>query len=221
MVSEAERSTKISAEPRYRRIAPGNIQLGAERDIPKLPGMICWLDAPWLGYSNGSQWFDWEPRFGIIKPRWTNLNAGKGIYYTSRLGGQAAFYFNNIPALLGGPMGTYQPFHIYLVAQKLSSGGDTWQRIISAHDGRTANDYTLPSWSIISPNGEPNTSWTRRIFETTGTTTKTMLYVWLGSSQVRNNRLTGDIAEVLIYDRVLEAKEQTDVEAYLTAKYDL
>lgn len=221
MVSEAERSTKVGAEPRHRRVAPGVIQLGQERDIPKLPGMICWLDAEWLGYTNGTSWFDWEPRFGLIKPRWTNLNAGKGIYYTSRLGGKAAFLFNNIPALLGGPMGTYQPFHIYFVAQKLSTGGDQWQRLISAYDGRAANDYTLPAWSIISPNGQPNTSWTRRYFEQTGTTDKTMLYIWLGSSNVRANKFTGDIAEVLIYDRVLEATEQTDVEAYLTEKYDL
>jgi hypothetical protein len=56
----------------------------------------------------------------------------------------------------------------------------------------------------------------------TGTTvTLTDAGIAIGSSGIANGFAQADIAEVLIYNRVLSSVEQQQIEAYLSAKYGI
>jgi hypothetical protein len=145
------------------------------------------------------------------------INGQPVIRFTGTSLDPDAFSVGNVRDTVGG-------FHVYLISQSNQTDGVNWQRLIAAYNGATGNDYTAPSWCMLrgldGSTGTPIT-YTPRISYTSGTD-RHLSNVRLGrDGKVDTEWFDGDMAEVILYDRLLNSAEDSLVRHYLASKYNI
>ncbi|MBB6430069.1 family 16 glycosylhydrolase [Algisphaera agarilytica] len=191
---------------------------------PNSNGLIVWLDASQpdtLKTDNNGRVVEWHSRSPAkVKaraaadsaPRLVGDAFGEGRP-ALRFEGQHWF---DTDALAQGP-GSLTIFIVFKRDADLA-GGSRWQRLLSAHDGQSKND--TKGKSVFRDTNGTADAMRARIF-TASLSGRHRGPLTLGRNQLSGNeRLQGDIAEILIYDRGFLVDEQfADVQNYLAAKW--
>lgn len=113
------------------------------------------------------------------------------------------------------------PLTLYVVSQATSAEGPAWQRILGAWSG-AGDDWVAPNWIVLRPGGEHPEAYEARIYTIRRAGDLALAGITLfGSPLGAHQFLAGDIAEVLLYDRLLTPAEATSIEDYLTRKWGL
>lgn len=110
---------------------------------------------------------------------------------------------------------------VLVVSQALEAGGPAWQRIIGATCGE-GDDWIAPNWMIMRPGGAEPAAYGPRLFTLTRLEGHVLDGITLiGSPITAGQCYTGDVAEVLIYDRRLQFDEEEALEQYLGRKWGI
>ncbi len=110
---------------------------------------------------------------------------------------------------------------VFLVAASESTGKQIWQRLLSIWDGKAADDYLAPCWTLPRPDHGTEVPFPPKLFSKQldhGVLTNLTLG---GSARGDAHVFTGNIAELLVFDRRLSAVDAERVEAYLIRKWGL
>jgi hypothetical protein len=115
------------------------------------------------------------------------------------------------------------PVTVFVVAHQPVAPGEAYPRLLSAHDGAAANDYTAPAFCITAPHvvssGEALPA-DVRVYTFMTAEDRTLARVRLGANATRDdNDFRGDILEVAVFDRRLEDAAFHRVMAYLVARW--
>jgi len=210
---------------------------GTAEASPVTNGLAVWLDAGDVdgnrlpdALSNGTPITTWVNKAhpgtnnGVATATPSVMNASDAT-----INGQPVIRFTGTSLdrdtfSLGSVRDTVGSFQVYLLSKSNETDGVNWQRLMAAHDGVTANDYTLPSWCMLrvldGSTGKP-TTYTPQISPTSGTG-RQLSNVWLGrNGKADAEWFDGDMAEVLLYDRLLNSAEDSLVRNYLASKYNI
>ncbi|MHB8897167.1 MAG: right-handed parallel beta-helix repeat-containing protein, partial [Thermoguttaceae bacterium] len=185
-------------------------------------GLLLWLDAAnrdSLQTGADGQVTAWHD-LSDTRRRFT-LDPG-GFLLDQGPGGRPAVRFTGKAAVaLGGFRTEPGPVSAFLVASSDSTGNHVWQRLLSAWDGKTADDYFDPSWMIPRPNHGTEAPFAPKLF-TIQLDRAVLTSVVLGASaRGKSHLFFGHVAELLLFDRRLDAIEAEQIEAYLTRKWNL
>ena len=115
--------------------------------------------------------------------------------------------------------------HVFVVSQRTDShlGGNTYQRLVSTSDGADAYDWAAPDWTLTSPYDSTGVSQAygpdiRSLGSAVGNLSIVNISVGRDAAS-GGSRLTGDMAEVLVYTNILTATELNLVQDYLNEKW--
>lgn len=124
--------------------------------------------------------------------------------------------------LIDGPIRpTPGPVMVFAVTQRLPAQviGNKWQRIVGSSDGLDKADNKLPNFCVTATLDGDAKSYGPTVDDKEFTAT-VLGTLGIGSSPKGGNALSGDIAELLIYDRMfLSEGEVQEVLTYLSAKW--
>ncbi|MEM7391231.1 MAG: LamG-like jellyroll fold domain-containing protein, partial [Verrucomicrobiota bacterium] len=206
-----------------------------------LPGLVLWLDANQLGLANGALITSWTDASGNGNDA---DNGPGGTFVTTSIGGRPAVRFNTAQWLY-----TTTAFgRDYTILHVSRMNGGINRRLVSAADGNRLYGwwnggrqqlYMEGSYRLAANNPPAGTD--PRLYAVTVDDAGPSAFYEDGnfiagntaiSSDMGRLRLNGwqlggaetsdgDVAEVLIFNRVLNANELDRMGAYLTRKYDL
>lgn len=188
-------------------------------------GLALWLDAA------DRSTLDLDP--GGRVTAWRDKSAAKRVSVPVSPDGPVHWVkegINGKPAVRGEGSGSLQienlagdpgPVTVLVVSQSLTARGPDWQRIAGSDTGE-GEEWVLPNWIILAPGGEHPAVWPPRlfVFQQRGGAALARITV-LGGSAGRGNALGGDVAEVLIFSRVLRFDEMDALRRYLKEKWGL
>lgn len=110
---------------------------------------------------------------------------------------------------------------VFLVARSENGGGAPWQRIFVSWSGK-GNDWIAPNFQKMRPNAETPTPFPPRLFTITPRSDVVLDNVTIAASAQSNTQnFAGDIAEVLIFDRVMRFDFQKAITEYLRKKWGM
>jgi len=113
------------------------------------------------------------------------------------------------------------PFTLFVVSQAGEAGGPEWQRIIGSWCGK-GKDWLPPNWTIVRPGGAKPAAYAAKVFTISKRDGHALAGITLGDSPSgAHQSFTGDIAEILLFDRCLRFDEADAIEQYLTQKWGL
>jgi len=188
-------------------------------------GLVLWLDGADAGTveigADGRvlAWHDKSPNRGVARPQ---DPARSVAWVAGGLNGRAVMRGNGtgslrVAALKRGP----GPLTMLLVSQGADAAGPSWQRIISCFTGE-GQEWVLPNWMIGRAGGATPQPYPAQVFslQERGRAALGRLTI-LGATAVDGQYLAGDVAEVLVFDRLLRFDEVEALEHYLRAKWGL
>ncbi|MBC8041424.1 MAG: family 16 glycosylhydrolase [Opitutaceae bacterium] len=112
---------------------------------------------------------------------------------------------------------------VFIVAQRLpaQTNGREWQRLISSTDGSTGNDNKRPSFNLIHPPDGKGSAFGPTVKEYLDDDVKIgPLAIGSNNQRLKGNHLSGDIAEILVFDREFVSEDATQgVIRYLSEKW--
>ena len=111
------------------------------------------------------------------------------------------------------------PVAAFVVSQNQEAGGSEWQRILGSWSGE-GKEWVAPNWIITRPKAAKVEAYEARLFFKQALDGLVIDRVtFSGAPSGAHQFLVGDIAEALIYDRVLRFDETAAIEAYLRKKW--
>lgn len=114
-------------------------------------------------------------------------------------------------------------YEAFVVSEGRDATGQNWQRLLSAWDGETADDWMAPSWNLMRPHDSSDgypLVYEPAIQRTSGLQGAPIRNVTIARSGIGPWQfLAGNIAEILIYERQLGSDERNKVGYYLQTKY--
>ncbi|MEM1109440.1 MAG: family 16 glycosylhydrolase [Planctomycetota bacterium] len=203
-------------------IAPGIAATSVS--TPNPDGLVVWLDASQtdtLGLDEAGRLQHWNSRTPARITARAGSDAGPTLVADAFGEGKPALRFAGdawleLPALASG-QGSLTVFIVFKRDDDLA-GGSRWQRLLSGYDGQSEND-TKGRSIYMGTNGTADAMRVRTF--TASFNNRYRGPIAIGRNQRSGNeRLQGDIAEVLIYERGFLVDEQfADVQNYLAAKW--
>lgn len=114
------------------------------------------------------------------------------------------------------------PATVLVVSAAAEATGNNWQRIMACYTGK-GDEWVLPNWILLRPStaGKPE-AYAPQVFtiqRPNGMALDRMTV--LGATASEGQYLAGDVAEVLVFTRMLRFDEQEAIEAYLHDKWGL
>jgi hypothetical protein len=111
------------------------------------------------------------------------------------------------------------PATAIVVSQNQEVGGTAWQRILGSWSGQ-GKEWDAPNWLIMRPNAAQVQPYAAQVFVRQALDGAVIDHVTLfGAPSAAHQFLVGDIAEVLIYDRLVRFDEALAIQAYLEKKW--
>jgi hypothetical protein len=171
-----------------------------------------------------------------------NITVGSGAkLQASSMNGEPAVRFNN-SAIMNSPNFVTSPYTMFVVGKMnggssrrlVSSGSINW--LIGWYGGNHEVMYAGASW-VQAPWAPPGNLTDSKLYSTTSSGSLTSFYrngslvatsvlalpapgiISLGGSTIYPEQSNGDVAEVLVYNKVLSDGERQEVENYLNKKY--
>ncbi len=180
-------------------------------------GLLLWLDA---SAESTLQQAD-----GVLK-RWHDRRmngraAVAGAGFTAAAGmGRTVVHCAGESGLDAGTLRAAKgPATVLVVASSASTAAKPWQRLFVSWSG-DGPDWVSPSFIIMRPNGGSPTPFQPRVFLAEHADPVVLDNLHLASSaQGAGQSFIGELAEVLVFDRLLRFDELLAVEGYLRAKW--
>lgn len=200
----------------------------------QLPGLRLWLDA--ADVLNGS-----NPDDGSAVARWHD-KSGNGLDLEQASANEQPHWLAQGISRTDGEMMPLLRFdadwlqaanlrqnhgnvHAIVVSRRTEDqlGGPTYQRLLSTSSGDDNLDYFPPDWTLLSSYNDSGKSLAypleiREYKNASGD--RAIININVGRNAAANNsQFKGDIAEVLIYDDILEPQDMENLRAYLQQKW--
>jgi hypothetical protein len=186
-------------------------------------GLLVWLDAADaatldVGPGGGVQaWRDKSPGKHIALP----INPARPVTLVDD-------GLNHLPVVRGDGTGALRISDLqrgpgavtaFIVSQAPQAAGPSWQRLIACFTGE-GQEWVLPNWNIVRVGGEKPEAYPAQIFTVQQRAGAAMgKLTVLGASASDGQCLAGDVAEVLVFGRILRFDEFDAVKQYLSAKW--
>jgi hypothetical protein len=216
-------------------------------DLPIKDGLVMWMDAAddsTFSYSSGTTVSQWRDKSGLNYHMGPKVNGPtRSVVLNSRkvLAFTAAQTIGNNTINLSTSANT-----VFVVSRltgttngrvltcNLDSSGNNW---LLGHHGGTYNDYYAEGW--VSDGGSFDTNWRMYMGDWSGTSTDLAnLYSngtaittnssaasqgpkYLGVNYYSDQVSTCEVAEIVVFDRVLSATERKQVHTYLGQKWNI
>lgn len=200
----------------------------AEGELPVRQGLLMQLDAGTLaGYADGDPVPLWPDRSGNGHDAAPVGANGTPLYASAAIGGRPAVRLDGVDnnLVVGTVRDALGGLDLFLVAAGPTATGGTWQRLVSAWSGIAGkNDWTYPSWQISRPNTDGAADiFPPQVFRIGYSADYEIDHLTFGalSQNVTANNLAGDLAEAVLFDRLLTSAERSKVGAYLQRKYGI
>ena len=195
-----------------------------------LTGLLGWHKADALALADGAGVTTWPDSSGQGRP----LDIGAATFKTNVLSGLPVVRFDGVDDVLGTAV-TTNPRHIFVVAMyRLATfttyaglvGGVSW--LVLTGDGGTARWYPYePESTTYHFDGVVATGMWPAPMNSEFAVMSVARHAgpWGFAFQIGQDRniagrfWDGDVAEAIVYDRVLSAAERQQVESYLDAKW--
>jgi hypothetical protein len=194
---------------------------------PSTAGLQLWLDAAdttTLVSDSSGRLLKWSDKSGFHRDATNDAPESHLQVVPAAMGGRAVVRFDGkgclcVSASLRAQPG---PLTVFIVSQRLASQatGQNWQRLLSSTDGVVSND-SPPNISLLALHDGGTTAYAPRADdrEFSDVSLKRMFIGRAASKPT--GYFTGDIAEILVYDRVfLSENESRAVLDYLHEKWD-
>lgn len=208
----------------------------------KISGLQLWLDAQAQALGTVTSWTD---KSGNGNNATQSTGSKKPVNTASQIYGRNAVVFDGVDDTLATTFGSTlsQPITVFLVAKRTSGttfldGVGAVNRVSIVSDSGQSNKITLYSGANATSTATTGTEPTlySALFSdasselrqnggsnliSTSPGTASTDGVTIGTDYAGLNPLSGNVAEVIYYNRALSATERQKVEEYLRAKYDL
>lgn len=212
--TNTDRLDALAAMLKTYRAPPAKARQGAAK-VERMPleGLVLWLDGsnP-KGLSQTAQ----NPRFLDLSGKGNDGNAEGDVRVVRFAGGKAALRIGMGGYIDVPGVSTREGLTVFLVAQKTTKGGDPQARLASAYIAGNA-DWKAPSWCLALGRENDPFPPTLTMKSLTGVQTRGLR---LGREMhTENSKFTGDIAEVILYDRVLSGAETIFMRNLLEKKW--
>jgi hypothetical protein len=112
------------------------------------------------------------------------------------------------------------PATVLLVARSASTAAKPWQRLFASWSG-SGVDWASPNFNIMRPGGASPTAFEPHIFLAEHADGVVLDKIRLASSASGTQQFIGDLAEVLVFDRLLRFDELLAIQDYLRAKWSV
>jgi hypothetical protein len=189
-----------------------------ERTMPHC-GLLLWLDASaanTLEQSEGvlTRWHD-------RRMNGRSAAAAAGFRATAAMG-RTVVHCDGQSALDAGALRQAKgPATVLIVARSTSAAAKPWQRLFVSWSGG-GPDWVSPSFNVMRPNGSSPAPFQPRIFLVEHADGVVLDNVHLaGAAGGAHQGFIGDLAEVLVFDRLLRFDELLAIQNYLRAKWSL
>lgn len=182
-------------------------------------GLLLWLDASaesTLQETDGAltRWHD-------RRKNGRAAVAGVGFTATAAMGRTVVHCSGESGLDVGTLRGEKGAATVLVVAGSASTANQPWQRLFVSWSG-DGPDWVSPSFIIMRPNGGTPTPFEPRILLAQHAGDVVLDSINLaGAAQGAHQSFTGDLAEVLVFDRRLRFDELLAVQNYLRAKWSL
>ncbi len=147
--------------------------------------------------------------------------ASQPLYIANALNGKPVLRFDGVDDhYFLGNLADTTPASIYMVWQKPAAGGNQFQRVISSSS--TGIDYLSKGAFFIPSTEGTGVGTSPARIDVVVDTVMDLRNFYIGRLNASPEQFYyGDLAELLVYTRVLSPKERQSVEAYLKNKYGL
>jgi hypothetical protein len=216
-------------------------------DLPVKNGLVMWMDAAddtTFSYSSGTTVSQWRDKSGF------NYHMGPKVNGPTRsvvLNSRKVLAFTTAQTIGNNTINLSTSANTVFVVSRLTgttngrvltcnldSSGNNW---LLGHHGGTYNDYYAEGW--VSDGGSFDTNWRMYMGDWSGTSTDLAnLYSngtaittnssaasqgpkYLGVNYYSNEVSTCEVAEIVVFDRVLSATERKQVNTYLGQKWGI
>jgi hypothetical protein len=200
--------------------------------------MVLWLKGDTLGLSDGTSVSTWADSSGNGNDATQATGANQPVFKTAIVNGHDVVRFDATNDGMVTPLSVASPFSIFIVYDCATNGAA--RRAING-----TNNY------LIGPRGSAHQMYNGAFITGPAVTTNVFVQanaltdgsgtlfrvnavaigsngntlgpgtLGLATSGANAEVLAGDIAEVIVYNRILTSGERADVETYLAAKYGL
>jgi hypothetical protein len=188
-------------------------------------GLVLWLDAADAAtVETGADglvqvWHDKSPKQGAARP----ADLTRSVRWV-------ADGLNRKPVMRGNGTGNLRvvglkrapgPLTMLIVSQAPEAVGPSWQRLISCFTGE-GKEWVLPNWMIGRAGGATPQAYPAQVFSLQELHRAALdRLTVLGATAEEGQYLAGDVAEVLIFDRLLRFDEAEAIQRYLHDKWGL
>jgi hypothetical protein len=188
-------------------------------------GLVLWLDGADAATVQAGPdglvqaWQDKSPQRLVARP----VDPARSVRWTATgLNGKSVMRGDGTGSLrVSGLKRAPGPLTMLLVSQAPDAAGPPWQRLISCFTG-AGQEWVLPNWMIGRAGGATPQAYPAQIFSIRHLTRAALdSLTVLGATASDGQGLAGDVAEVLIFDRLLRFDEAEAVQRYLQTKWDL
>ncbi len=147
--------------------------------------------------------------------------ASQPLYIANALNGKPVLRFDGVDDhYFLGSISDTTPASIFVVWQKLKAGGNQYQRLYSSSGSNI--DYQSKGAAFIPPTENTGVGAAPARMDVLIDTVMDLRNFYIGRLNASPEQFYfGDLAEILVYTRVLSPKEQQSVAAYLKNKYGL
>jgi hypothetical protein len=182
-------------------------------------GLLLWLDA---SAENTLQ-----QKEGIVT-RWHDRRrngrsavAGAGFCATAGMGRTVVHCVGESALDVGALRPEKGAATILIVARSASTAAKPWQRLFVSQSAN-GPDWVLPNFNLMRPNSMSPTPFNPRIFLVEHADEVVLDNIRLaGSTSKASQAFSGDLSEVLVFDRLLRFDELRAIRGYLCAKWSL
>ena len=214
----------------------GNTNAAFQNPIPTTPGLELWLDSSTLTQAGNTPVALWEDQSTMARDASEITNPP--LLITNAINGHAAVRFDGVNDELRFSNSGLNAQTIVFVTRMNPgqknlagiigrNGGDKGIRRVNStgwrHDTADGNDFTQPVGSTFMVNGNDTASAnedTWHIAIATRNSTANTNYDSLGG-YFNGREYAGDVAEVVLYNRILTIDEQHAIGRYLSTKYQI
>lgn len=206
-----------------------------------ISGLSSWWKADTLALADGAAVSTWADSSGATNPLVQATTASQPIFKVNRRNGLPAVNFNGSHVLTATGI-TGDTFTSFVVFSSTTGAGisfsngnaDGWGlQLFSGRDltylavsDNSAGTYTNNTWEIWCGARATGTSGQGNLYlngtsvvSVTGAMTTATAQIYLGNKYNNLAAFTGDISEIINYNRVLTAAERATVDSYLQDRY--
>lgn len=186
-----------------------------------IAGLAFWLKADSLVLTNADPVTTWADSSGNARDAAQATVANKPLYITNVVGGKPVVRFDGINDHLITPSIAAMAATTVFLVVKNANATSSYAFIMGADNNAIISEFVAGKWEYyITPRTQiGNTSTTAFQIIKTNVGSSSLGTWFVGSASAAGNPIAADIAEIIVYNSVLSAGNESSVTAYLQNKY--